>query len=90
MTTSSFVRLYKRCQFVVETGVQDCYCMLLVRPPTTITWLRLFKPNELIKRLSDDVGLALSYVSWISHVAAHAFSKVLAGLPISAAWPGGC
>ena len=41
--------------------------MLLVRPPTMITWLRLFKPNELIKRLSDDVGLALSHVSWICH-----------------------
>ena len=30
----------------------------------------MFKPNELIKRLSDDVGLALGHVFWISHVAA--------------------
>jgi Sec-independent protein translocase protein TatA len=30
LTTSSFVRLHKGCQFVVETRVQDCYCMLLV------------------------------------------------------------
>jgi hypothetical protein len=45
---------------------------------------RLFKPNELIKRLSDDVSLALSHIFWISHVAAHAFSAVLSGLPIPA------
>ncbi len=48
--------------------------MLLVRPPAKISRFRLFNPNELIKRLSDDVGLALSHVSWINHVAAHAFS----------------
>jgi hypothetical protein len=30
----------------------------------------LFKPDELIKRLSDYVGVALGHVFWISHVAA--------------------
>ena len=57
--------------------------MLLVRPPTKITWLRLFKPNELIKRLSDDVGLALSHVSWICHEPPMR-SLVLPELPIPA------
>jgi hypothetical protein len=50
--------------------MQDCFCVLLVCGATLVDWLRLFKPNELIQRLCDYVGLALGHVFGISHIGA--------------------
>jgi hypothetical protein len=50
--------------------MQDCFCVSLVCGATLVYRLRLFKPNELIKRLCDDVGLALGHVFGVSHIAA--------------------
>jgi hypothetical protein len=50
--------------------VQYGFCVSLVGQAPLIYWLRLFKANELIKRLGDDVRLALGHVFDVSHLAA--------------------